>query len=98
MLLMHDDCYLLRRYFLRRYFFGLFSRYTRHGFARYAGVVASTRRTRGRGTKWRASSTSISTAPVLGRTSPSTPCNRWPTSLVRELLGSRFWSAAFSTR
>src|SRR5205085_6190923 len=42
MLLMNHD----------RYFFGLFSRYARHRFARYASVVASTRRTRDRGTKW----------------------------------------------
>src|SRR5262245_44690435 len=80
-----------------RYFFGLFSRYC-HGFARYAWVVASTRRTRGRGTKWRDSSTSTSTAPVRGPTSPSTPCNRWRPSSARKLPGSPSWSAACSTR
>ena len=49
LLLVHDD-----RYFLRNHFFGLFSRY-RHGIARYAELVATTRRTDGGGTKWRAS-------------------------------------------
>src|SRR5829696_1451129 len=48
-LLVHDD-----RYFLGNHFFGLFSRY-RHGIARYAPLMATTRRTGGGGTKWRAS-------------------------------------------
>src|SRR5882672_7081719 len=46
LLLVHDD-----RYFLHYYFFGLFSRY-HHGVARYAELMATTRRTDGGGTKW----------------------------------------------
>ena len=91
MLLMHDDCYLLGSNL-----FGLFSRY-RHGFARYASVMATTRRTDGGETKWRASSTSTSIARAPGPTSPSTPSSRWRPSSARRLRGSRSWSAACST-
>src|SRR5882757_3504510 len=91
MLLVHDDCYLLGGNL-----FGLVSRY-RHGFARYAWVMATTRRTDGGETKWRASSTSTSIAPVPGRTSPSTPSSRSRPRPARKLRGSPSWSAACST-
>src|SRR4029077_471682 len=67
MLLVHDDCNLLGSNL-----FGLFSRY-RHGFARYVSVMATTRRTDGGETKWRASSTSTSIAQAPGPTSTSAP-------------------------
>src|SRR6185436_14487563 len=47
MLLVHDDRNLVGGDLARGYFLGLFSRY-RHGFARYALVVATTRLTEGR--------------------------------------------------
>src|SRR6266851_1242085 len=91
MLLVHDDCYLLGGNL-----FGLVSRY-RHGFARYASVLATTRRTDGGETKWRASSTSTSIAQAPGPTSPSTPSSRWRPNSARKLRGSPSWSAACST-
>src|SRR5712664_758489 len=90
MLLVHDD-----RYPFGGNLFGLFSQY-RHGFARYASVVATTRRTNGGETKWRASSTSTSTAPAPGRISPFTPSSRWRPSSARKSPGSPSWSAACS--
>src|SRR6266851_3680681 len=91
MLLVHDDCYLLGSNL-----FGLVSRY-RHGFARYASVMATTRRTDGGETKWRATSTSTSIAQAPGPTSPSTPSGRWRLNSARKLRGSPSWSAACST-
>src|SRR3990167_2593377 len=89
-LLVHDDCY-----FLGTNLFRLQSRY-RHGFAKYASLVASTRRTYGGETKWRASSTSISIAPARGPISPFTPCGRSQQNSARKLRGSPSWSVACS--
>src|SRR6185295_9753977 len=88
LLLVHDD-----RYFLGNHFFGLFSRY-RHGIARYAALMATTRRTDGGGTKWRATWISTSIVRARGRISRSMRCSRWPPSSARKLPGSPFWSAA----
>src|SRR5262249_3326193 len=91
MLLVHDD-----RDLRGVTLFGLLSRY-RHGFARYARVMATTRRTPGGETKWRASSTSTSTVPAPGPTLPSTPCSRWRPNWAPTSPGSPSWSVACST-
>src|SRR6185437_16764987 len=85
MLLMDNDGNIL----------GLFSR-GRHGFAKYAPLVATTRPIDGKGTIWRAFSTSISTVPVLGLTWPFTPSGRLQPRSARRSPGSRSWSAACS--